>query len=62
MRRNLADPSYEPTDEDFRELMQSAMDQARAGHREAERALRERVRIARERVLAEWAARRGEKR
>lgn len=57
MARNLADPSFEPTDEDFRELMQRAMGSVRAEHDAAERALRERIRIERQRLRRERSAR-----
>jgi hypothetical protein len=50
---NLADPSVEPTDEQFRELLRRAAGDARAGHEAAERALRERVRAERALLLAE---------
>ena len=41
--RNLADASFEPSDEDFRELCAHAAEDARAGHRAAEEGLRERI-------------------
>jgi len=59
MARNLADPSFEPTDEDFRELMHKAMSPVRAEHDAAERAMRERIRVERERLRRERCARVG---
>lgn len=40
---NLADPDFEPTDEQFAELLRRAGDDARASHRAAEKAVREQV-------------------
>jgi hypothetical protein len=49
-RRNLADPSFEPTDADLRELAQRAAVDVRERQERARRELRER--IAREREAA----------
>jgi hypothetical protein len=48
--RNLADPDYEPTDDDFRELLASAATDARERHARAEALVRERVRAERVRL------------
>lgn len=48
--RNLADPSYEPSDEDFRELLARAAADARVGHVRAETMLREQIRAERVRL------------
>ncbi|MFN7702328.1 MAG: hypothetical protein ACK6CU_02925 [Deltaproteobacteria bacterium] len=48
--RNLADPSYEPSDEDLRELLARAAVDARAGHIRAETMLLERIRAERVRL------------
>jgi hypothetical protein len=50
MSRNLADPSYEPTDEELAELMRRANEDATRGRIEAERELH--ARIASERAEA----------
>lgn len=55
--RNLADPSFEPSDEDFRELLHRAMEGARAGHEAAERAMREQIAAESTRLRAERASR-----
>jgi len=50
---NLADPTIEPTDEQFRELLHRAAVDARAGHHAADRAMRERLRAERARLRSE---------
>jgi hypothetical protein len=54
---NLADPAVEPSDEQFRELLHRAANDARAEHAAADQAMRERVRAERERLLAEGGSR-----
>ncbi len=45
--RNLADPNFEPTDEDFRDLLHAAGTDAREAHVAAESLVRERIRALR---------------
>ncbi len=52
---NLADPTVEPTDEQFLELLHRAGNDARAAREAAEVALRESVRVERDRRRAEFA-------
>jgi hypothetical protein len=52
-RRNLADPNFEPSDEDFRELLHHAGEDARAANAAAEKALRERIQTLRRRAIDE---------
>jgi hypothetical protein len=54
-RRNLADPSFEPSDEDLRELLAHAADDARGRRARADAILRERVRAERARLGLETA-------
>lgn len=51
---NLGDPTVEPTDEQFRELLQRAAVDVRADHRAADIAMREQVRAERTRLRAEF--------
>ena len=51
--RNLADPSYEPSDEDLAELMRNAFAGVREAHEESLRAMHARI----ERLEAEARAR-----
>jgi phytoene/squalene synthetase len=48
---NLADPDFEPTDEQFAELLRRAGDDARASCAEAERAARALVEAERAKVI-----------
>lgn len=48
--RNLADPDYEPSDEDLRELLAAAGGDARERHARAARILEERERAERDRL------------
>lgn len=50
--RNLADPDYEPTDEELRELMHRAFAGVTARRAWAEQQMRERMALARERAAA----------
>lgn len=56
MSRNLADPSYEPTDEELAELMRRANEHATRGRLAAEEALRARMASERTEALARTAA------
>jgi hypothetical protein len=49
---NLADPDFEPTDEQFAELLRRAGDDARASCAEAERAARALVEAERAKAIA----------
>lgn len=49
-KRNLADPDFEPSDEDFRELLHNAMIDVREGWEETEREFRERIQAERARM------------
>lgn len=53
--RNLADPSYEPGDDEFRELLHRAGDDARAGRIAMASALRAKIAAAREKALDAFA-------
>jgi hypothetical protein len=46
----MGDPSFEPSDEDIRELLSRAADDARAGHLRAKAMLREPIRAERVRL------------
>jgi hypothetical protein len=48
--RNLADPNYEPSDDELRELLAHAGDDARARHARAQAISEERVRAERARL------------
>jgi hypothetical protein len=47
-KRNLADPAFEPSDEDFRELLHNAGEDARAAHQKAMEVMREQIQALRE--------------
>ena len=49
-RQNLADPSYEPSDEELRELLARAGTDARRDHARAEAMLRAQIRAERVRL------------
>jgi len=53
--RNLADPAYEPTDEDFAELTQKAFAGVRGQNEAATAQLRAAVENARAEALRAWA-------
>jgi hypothetical protein len=54
--KNLADPSFEPTDEQLRELSAKAFANVRAAKEQALRDLRERIAAERKRLLAKLDA------
>lgn len=56
MSRNLADPTYEPTDEELAELMRRANEHATRSRFAAEAALRARMAMERTEALARTAA------
>ncbi len=54
--RNLADPSYEPSDEDFAELTHRAFADVRAQNDAALARIRAEIEKAREEALRAWTA------
>jgi len=54
--RNLADPAYEPSDEDFAELTHKAFEGVRAQHDASLAKLRSEIKEARSKALRAWAA------
>ncbi len=56
-RINLADPSFEPTDEELIELAKRAFGHLKQQHADADARLREEIRREREAALAYWAPR-----
>jgi hypothetical protein len=55
-KRNLADPAFEPSDEDFRELLHNAGEDARAAHQKAMEAMREQIQALRQVAIARTTA------
>jgi hypothetical protein len=54
--KNLADPSFEPSDEQLRQLSAAAFANVRGAKEQVLRELRERIAAGRKRVLAELDA------
>jgi hypothetical protein len=56
MRRNLADPAYEPSDDDLRELSQKAFEHLAAAKREADAEIRKRIARLSDEAMKQLAA------
>jgi predicted Zn-dependent protease with MMP-like domain len=55
MARNLADPEYEPSDEELQQLAHDAFAEVPERHREATRRLWEQIAVLRAQVMARLA-------